>query len=59
MTVLLPVFLLLWGVIAFFYEGNAWKGNREKIQDRNRIESVLDAPNPVGAIITDEDYIMG
>ena len=59
MTVLLPVFLFFWGVIAFFYEGNAWKGNREKIQDRNRIESVLDAPNPVGAIITDEDYIMG
>lgn len=59
MTVLLPVFLLLWGVIAFFYEGNAWKGNREKIQDRNRIESVLDAPDPIGAIITDEDYIMG
>lgn len=29
-SVLLPVFLLLWGVIAFFSEGNYWKGNRAK-----------------------------
>jgi len=29
-SVLLPVFLLLWGVIAFFSEGNYWKNNRVK-----------------------------
>ena len=57
MSVLLPTFLLLWGVIAFFWEGSAWKENREVIQERNRIDAVSDSP--VGVVITDEDYIMG
>ncbi len=37
-SVLLPVCLLIWAVIAFLYEGNAWKHNRKVIQDRNNIE---------------------
>jgi cytochrome c oxidase subunit IV len=56
MSVLLPTTLLLWGVIAFFWEGSAWKNNREVIQERNRIEATTDA---VGLIITDEDYVIG
>lgn len=56
MSVLLPTTLLLWGVIAFFWEGSAWKNNREVIQERNRIESTTDA---VGLVITDEDYVIG
>lgn len=56
MTVLLPTFLLLWGVIAFFWEGNAWKENREVIQDRNRMELTTD---PVGVVITEDDYVIG
>jgi cytochrome c oxidase subunit IV len=59
MTVLLPVFLLLWGVVAFFYEGSAWKENREVIQDRDRIESTLGATDPLGTVITEEDYVIG
>jgi len=35
MTVVLPTLLLVWAIIAFMYEGGAWKGNREKIQERN------------------------
>jgi len=35
MTVLMPVLLLVWAIIAFFYEGGAWKNNREKVQERN------------------------
>lgn len=38
LSVLLPVCLLIWAIIAFLYEGNAWKGNRVKIQERNKIE---------------------
>ncbi|HZV44223.1 MAG TPA: cytochrome C oxidase subunit IV family protein [Saprospiraceae bacterium] len=38
MSVLLPVCLLIWAVIAFLYEGNAWKHNRRVVQDRDKIE---------------------
>lgn len=38
LSVLLPVCLLIWAIIAFLYEGNAWKGNRKVVQDRNKIE---------------------
>ncbi|MCF8237676.1 MAG: cytochrome C oxidase subunit IV family protein [Saprospiraceae bacterium] len=36
-SVLLPMFLLVWAVIAFFNEGNNWKHNRQVIQERNQI----------------------
>jgi cytochrome c oxidase subunit IV len=38
LSVLLPVCLLIWAVIAFLYEGHAWKGNRQTVQDRSKIE---------------------
>lgn len=37
MSVLLPTFLLLWALIAFFNEGDAWRKNREKIQIKNEL----------------------
>lgn len=37
-SVLLPMFLLVWAIIAFLYEGNAWKGNRSTIIERNSLE---------------------
>ncbi|NJC25168.1 cytochrome C oxidase subunit IV family protein [Neolewinella antarctica] len=49
MSVLLPVFLLLWAVIAFFYEGDAWKNNRETVNERNRMEREI-LPNPGQAV---------
>ncbi|MEM9527218.1 MAG: cytochrome C oxidase subunit IV family protein [Bacteroidota bacterium] len=57
MTVLLPVILLLWAVIAFFYEGDAWKGNRETIQDRDRLEAM--PGDDVGMVVTEEDLVIG
>lgn len=39
-SVLLPVLLLVWGIIAFFYEGNYWKVKRTKIQERDEIGSI-------------------
>ena len=35
MTVLMPMLLLVWALIAFFWEGNAWKKNRETVEERN------------------------
>ena len=56
MTVLLPVFLLLWAVIAFFYEGDAWRQNRENVQDR---DNRLELPNPGQAVgLNDDTTIM-
>ncbi len=37
-SVLLPMFLLVWAIIAFLYEGDAWKGNRDTIKERNELE---------------------
>lgn len=38
MTVLLPTLLLVWAVIAFFQEGDSWKGRREQIKDKDEIK---------------------
>ncbi|SEP68166.1 cytochrome C oxidase subunit IV family protein [Neolewinella agarilytica] len=55
MSVLLPMFLLVWALIAFFSEGSYWKDNRAEIEDRNQLE----ATPGVGAVITDEDFVVG
>ena len=38
MSVLLPTFLLVWGVIAFFNEGASWNTRRDVIKERNKYE---------------------
>lgn len=46
-TVLLPTALLIWAVIAFFQEGNAWKNRRSQIKEfdeRPAIQSSLEIP---------------
>lgn len=40
LSVLLPTILLVWAVIAFLYEGTAWKGNRDTVQERSKMELV-------------------
>ena len=35
MSVLLPVILLVWAVIAFFMEGDYWKDNRDRVRELN------------------------
>jgi len=39
LSIVLPMFLLVWAIIAFMYEGEAWKGNRENVEERNQIET--------------------
>lgn len=38
MSVLMPCLLLVWGIIAFFQEGNAWGERRNRVQEINNIE---------------------
>jgi cytochrome c oxidase subunit IV len=38
MTVLLPTMLLIWAIIAFFQEGDSWKGRRDQIKEKNEIK---------------------
>ena len=55
-SVLLPTVLLLWAVIAFFQEGNAWKSRRQQVQDKNKEqldESKLESQIPADTYIMD------
>lgn len=38
LSVVLPVGLLIWAIISFLYEGQAWKGNRDTVKEREKIE---------------------
>ena len=51
MSVLLPMLLLVWAIIAFFQEGGAWKNSREIIEEKN-MEEVAPA---TGYLHYDED----
>jgi cytochrome c oxidase subunit IV len=56
-TVLLPLVLLIWAIIAFFWEGNDWNKRRTLIQNKNN-ESVEMQPQ-IGMEIrslTKEDF---
>ena len=35
-SVLLPTLLLVWAIIAFFYEGSDWRARRALIMDKNK-----------------------
>lgn len=51
MSVLLPMLLLVWGVIAFFHEGDSWKDRRDLIQEKNEMEA-----KPQGMIFETDTY---
>lgn len=38
LSVVLPVGLLVWAIISFLYEGQAWKANRDTVKERERTE---------------------
>lgn len=44
-SVLLPVLLLVWAIIAFFFEGNYWKESREGIDKKNNEQIGVNTPN--------------
>lgn len=45
-SVLLPTLLLVWAIIAFFWEGNDWNKRRTLIDSKNKVE--IDTPVPQG-----------
>ncbi len=47
-SVLLPVLLLVWAIIAFFLEGDYWKEKRNKVKVRN--EMPAEKPVPQGML---------
>ncbi|MBP7273832.1 MAG: cytochrome C oxidase subunit IV family protein [Saprospiraceae bacterium] len=53
LTVLLPMILLVWAIIAFFSEGNYWQNSRKHIQQKNE-EQVTPVAKPQGALLRNE-----
>jgi len=51
MSVLLPMLLLVWGIIAFFQEGDSWKDRREQIIEFDEQEA-----NPNGMLFDSDTY---
>lgn len=51
LSVLMPCLLLVWGIIAFFQEGNSWKERREQIEEFNEQPA-----NPEGMILDLKDW---
>jgi cytochrome c oxidase subunit IV len=45
LSILLPVGLLVWAIIAFFNEGGSWNTRRSQIQEKNR-EMTKPVPQP-------------
>lgn len=53
-AVLLPTTLLIWAIIAFLQEGNAWKNFREKVQ-KDDIEVAPETDDGHGLIVPKEE----
>lgn len=53
MTVVLPTLLLVWAIIAFMYEGSAWKGNRNTVKEKDRAV-VEKSVQPQGMLLNSE-----
>ncbi|MBP7183867.1 MAG: cytochrome C oxidase subunit IV family protein [Saprospiraceae bacterium] len=58
LTVLLPLILLVWAIIAFFQEGGAWKHRRDQIEEKNadgyRVEQVMETSSHHNASNTEQ-----
>lgn len=48
-SVLFPMVLLIWAIIAFFQEGSRWGASRQLIKDKNE-EHVAPKPAPTGSL---------
>ena len=51
MSVLLPTLLLIWALIAFFNEGDAWRKSREKVIYKNELSA------PSGGEVGQQEYL--
>jgi len=57
-SVLLPTLLLVWAVIAFFYEGNGWNKSRNTLMDKYKAPPAEVEVGDVG-FISEEIYHIG
>ena len=48
MTVLMPLLLFIWFIIAFLYEGNSWKNMRSDLAPGTKVEAPKAAPAEEG-----------
>ena len=57
-TVLLPTLLLVWAIIAFFWEGNYWKNSRSLVNSKNSeaVEKVVPQGMDIRPLL-EEDFI--
>ncbi|WP_284284719.1 cytochrome C oxidase subunit IV family protein [Portibacter lacus] len=58
-TVLLPMFLLVWAIIAFFWEGNDWNKRRTLIKNKNNEQIDDSSQKQMGMdvrILKEEDF---
>lgn len=58
MSVLLPMLLLVWAIIAFFQEGGSWGARRNQIDEKNKLER-NEVVNPTGYLYHTEDTYTG
>jgi len=58
MTVLLPMTLLIWAIIAFFHEGGRWGAARQGIKQKNEevVQPIPAAGKPTGYLIPGAIY---
>lgn len=57
LTVLLPMTLLIWAIIAFFQEGGRWGAAREEIKQKNEeVIQPMPAGKPTGYLIPGAVY---
>lgn len=54
-SVLLPVSLLIWGIIAFFQEGNSWKNRRLNNGNTEKVKTAEPAA-PQGMLLEEDIY---
>lgn len=47
-SVLLPMLLLVWAIIAFFFEGNSWLNRRDQIIEKNEQVPAVETIKPLG-----------
>ena len=55
-SVLLPTVLLIWAIIAFFWEGNDWNKRRALIEDRNNEQVEQPQMGMDVRILKEEDF---
>jgi cytochrome c oxidase subunit IV len=52
-SIVLPTLLLVWAIIAFLWEGDAWRSNRDYVKEKNQApatEQKAPETKPTGAI---------